>query len=77
MTCEIGVIAKSDLVALWPYKYVILKNSISAVLVINHASNGLESRLYTWFCCKFCLHNAQGNCIAIPFLLYRCLLIRL
>ena len=35
------------------------------MLIVNHASNGLESCLYTWLCCKFCLHNAQGTCIEL------------
>ena len=38
------------------------------MLVVIHALNGLESRLYTLLCCKFCLHNAQGTYVAIPFL---------
>ena len=42
-----------------------INTDISAVLIVNHASNGRESHLYTWLCCKFCVRNAQGTRVAI------------
>ena len=44
------------------HQSVCMLSGISTLLFVNHASNGLESCLYTWLCYRFCLNNAQGTC---------------